>query len=79
MKTSFKKRLKSNLCVTFSLPIEFEVDAEDVEYEDKYGTSYVEEEYEIDVNQVIENDPRLKDIINNLKRQGFTIEELLIE
>lgn len=79
MKTKFKKRLKGDFYLTFSLPIEFEVDAEDVEYEDKYGTTYVEEEYEIDVNQVIDNDQRLKDIINNLKTQGFTIEELLIE
>ena len=79
MKGKFKKRLKGDFYLTFSLPIEFEVDVEDVKYEDKYGTTYVEEEYEIDIDQVIENDQRLKDIVNNLKKQGFSIEEVSIE
>lgn len=79
MKNKFKKRLKGDFCLTFSLPIEFEVDAEDVKYEDKYGTTYIEEEYEINIDQVIENDQRLKDIVNSLKKQGFTIEEVSIE
>lgn len=61
------------------LPITFEVDAEDVEYEDKYGNRYVEEDYEISVDDVIEKDKHLKEIIEKLKEIGLKIVEYGIE
>ena len=79
MSEKFKKQLDGIFYIKVELPIKFEVDAEDVEYEDKYGNKYVEEDYEISVDDVISQDKRLKEIIDSLKEKGLDIVEYGIE
>ena len=71
MGKKFKKQMTGLFYIKAELPIIFEVDAEDVEYEDKYGNSYVEEDYEISVDDVIEKDKRLKELMDSLKEKGL--------
>ena len=79
MSKTFKKQLDGTFYIQVELPIKFEVDAEDVEYEDKYGNRYFEEDYEISVDDVIEKDKRLKEIMEKLKEMGLNIVEYGIE
>ena len=75
----FKKQMTGLFYIKAELPITFEVDAEDVEYEDKYGNRYVEEDYEISVDDVIAQDKRLKELMDSLKEKGLNIVEYGIE
>lgn len=79
MSKTFKKQLDGIFYLKVELPIKFEVDAEDVEYEDKYGNRYFEEDYEISVDDVIDKDKHLKEIIDSLKEKGLDIVEYGIE
>lgn len=79
MNTIFKKQLDGIFYIKVELPIKFEVDAEDVEYEDKYGNRYFEEDYEISVDDVIDKDKSLKEIMDSLKEKGLNIVEYGIE
>ena len=79
MSNKFKKQLDSIFYIKAELPIKFEVDAEDVEYEDKFGNRYFEEDYEISVDDVIDKDKRLKEIMDSLKEKGLNIVEYGIE
>lgn len=79
MGKKFKKQMTGLFYIKAELPITFEVDAEDVEYEDKYGNKYVEEDYEISVDDVIDKDKRLKEIMDSLKEKGLNIVEYGIE
>ena len=79
MGKKFKKQMTGLFYIKAELPVTFEVDAEDVEYEDKYGNKYVEEDYEISVDDVISQDKRLKEIIDSLKEKGLDIVEYGIE
>ena len=79
MSKKFKKQIDGIFYLKVELPIKFEVDAEDVEYEDKYGHRYFEEDYEISVDDVIDKDKRLKELMNNLKEKGLNIVECGIE
>ena len=79
MSEKFKKQLDGIFYIKVELPIEFEVDAEDVEYEDKFGNKYFEEDYEISVDDVVEKDKRLKEITDLLKEKGLNIVEYGIE
>ena len=79
MNTTFKKQINGTFYLKVELSIKFEVDAEDVEYEDKYGNRYVEEDYEISVDDVIDKDKRLKEIMDSLKEKGLNIVEYGIE
>ena len=79
MSTTFKKQIDGIFYIKVELPIKFEVDAEDVEYEDKYGNRYFEEDYEISVDDVIEKDKHLKEIMDSLKEKGLNIVEYGIE
>ena len=79
MGKKFKKQMTGLFYIKAELPITFEVDAEDVEYEDKYGNKYVEEDYEISVDDVIAQDKRLKELIASLKEKGMDIVEYGIE
>ena len=79
MNKTFKKQLDGIFYIKVELPIEFEVDAEDVEYEDKFGNKYFEEDYEISVDDVIDKNKRLKEIMGSLKEKGLNIVEYGIE
>ena len=79
MSNKFKKQLDGIFYIKAELPIKFEVDAEDVEYEDKFGNRYFEEDYEISVDDVIDKDKRLKEIMDSLKEKGLNIVEYGIE
>lgn len=79
MGKKFKKKMTGLFYIKTELPITFEVDAEDVEYEDKYGNSYVEEDYEISVDDVISQDKRIKELMDSLKEKGLDIVEYGIE
>ena len=79
MSEKFKKQIDGTFYLKVELPITFEVDAEDVEYEDKYGNRYFEEDYEISVDDVIDKDKRLKEIMDSLKEKGLNIVEYGIE
>ena len=79
MGKKFKKQMTGLFYIKTELPITFEVDAEDVEYEDKFGNKYFEEDYEISVDDVIEKDKRIKDIMDSLKEKGLNIVEYGIE
>ena len=79
MGKKFKKQMTGLFYIKAELPITFEVDAEDVEYEDKYGNRYVEEDYEISVDDVIAQDKRLKELMDSLKEKGLNIVEYGIE
>ena len=79
MSNKFKKQLDSIFYIKAELPIKFEVDAEDVEYEDKFGNRYFEEDYEISVDDVIDKDKRLKEIMDSLQEKGLNIVEYGIE
>ena len=79
MSKTFKKQLDGIFYIKVELPIKFEVDAEDVEYEDKFGNKYFEEDYEISVDDVIDKDKRLKEIMDSLKEKGLNIVEYGIE
>ena len=79
MNKTFKKQMTGLFYIKAELPITFEVDAEDVEYEDKYGNRYFEEDYEISVDDVIEKDKHLKEITDLLKEKGLNIVEYGIE
>ena len=79
MGKKFKKQMTGLFYIKAELPITFEVDAEDVEYEDKYGNSYVEEDYEISVDDVIDKDKRIKELMASLKEKGLDIVEYGIE
>lgn len=79
MSNKFKKQLDGTFYLKVELPIKFDVDAEDVEYEDKYGNKYFEEDYEISVDDVIDKDKRLKELVSSLKEKGLNIVEYGIE
>ena len=79
MSKTFKKQLDGTFYIKVELPIKFEVDAEDVEYEDKYGNRYFEEDYEISVDDVIDKDNQLKELMDSLKEKGLDIVEYGIE
>ena len=79
MGKKFKKQMTGLFYIKAELPITFEVDAEDVEYEDKYGNKYVEEDYEISVDDVIAQDKRLRELMDSLKEKGLDIVEYGIE
>ena len=79
MGKKFKKKMTGLFYIKAELPITFEVDAEDVEYEDKFGNKYFEEDYEISVDDVIEKDKCIKDITDILKEKGMDIVEYGIE
>ena len=79
MSKTFKKQIDGIFYLKAELPIKFEVDAEDVEYEDKYGNRYIEEDYEISVDDVISQDKRLKELMDSLKEKGMDIVEYGIE
>ena len=79
MSNKFKKQLDGIFYLKVELPITFEVDAEDIEYEDKFGNKYFEEDYEISVDDVIAQDNRLNDIMDSLKEKGLNIVEYGIE
>ena len=79
MSKTFKKQIDGIFYLKVELPIKFEVDAEDVEYEDKFGNKYFEEDYEISVDDVIDKDKHLKEIIDSLKEKGLNIVEYGIE
>ena len=79
MGKKFKKQMTGLFYIKAELPINFEVDAEDVEYEDKYGNRYVEEDYEISVDDVINKNKRLKELMDSLKEKGMDIVEYGIE
>ena len=79
MSKKFKKQMTGMFYIKAELPITFEVDAEDVEYEDKFGNKYFEEDYEISVDDVIAQDKRLKELMDSLKEKGLDIVEYGIE
>ena len=79
MGKKFKKQMTGLFYIKAELPITFEVDAEDVEYEDKYGNKYVEEDYEISVDDVISQDKHIKELMDSLKEKGLDIVEYGIE
>ena len=79
MGKKFKKQMTGLFYIKTELPITFEVDAEDVEYEDKFGNKYFEEDYEISVDDVIEKDKRIKELMDSLKEKGLDIVEYGIE
>ena len=79
MGKQFKKQMTGLYYIKAELPITFEVDAEDVEYEDKFGNKYFEEDYEISVDDVIAQDNRLKELMDSLKEKGMDIVEYGIE
>ena len=79
MGKKFKKQMTGLFYIKTELPITFEVDAEDVEYEDKFGNKYFEEDYEISVDDVIEQDKHLKELMDSLKEKGLSIVEYGIE
>ena len=79
MNKTFKKQLDGIFYIKVELPIKFEVDTEDVEYEDKFGNRYFEEDYEISVDDVIDKDKRLKELMDSLKEKGLNIVEYGIE
>ena len=79
MSNKFKKQLDGIFYIKVELPIKFEVDAEDVEYEDKFGNRYFEEDYEISVDDVIDKDKHLKELMDSLKEKGLNIVEYGIE
>ena len=79
MGKKFKKQMTGLFYIKTELPITFEVDAEDVEYEDKFGNKYFEEDYEISVDDVIAQDKRLKELMDSLKEKGLNIVEYGIE
>ena len=79
MGKKFKKQMTGLFYIKAELPITFEVDAEDVEYEDKFGNKYFDEDYEISVDDVIAQDKRLNDIMDSLKEKGLNIVEYGIE
>ena len=79
MSKKFKKQMTGLFYIKAELPITFEVDAEDVEYEDKFGNKYFEEDYEISVDDVVEKDKRLKELMDSLKEKGLDIVEYGIE
>ena len=79
MGKKFKKQMTGLFYIKAELPVTFEVDAEDVEYNDKFGNKYFEEDYEISVTHVIKQDKRIKDITDILKEKGMDIVEYGIE
>ena len=79
MGKKFKKQMTGLFYIKAELPVSFEVNAEDVEYEDKFGNKYFDEDYEISVDDVIEQDKRLKELIDSLKEKGLDIVEYGIE
>ena len=79
MSETFKKQMTGLFYIKAELPITFEVDAEDVEYKDKFGNKYFEEDYEISVDDVIEQDKRIKELMDSLKEKGLDIVEYGIE
>ena len=79
MGKKFKKKMTGLFYIKAELPSTFEVDAEDVEYEDKFGNRYFEEDYEISVDDVITQSKRLKEIMGRLKEKGLNIVEYGIE
>ena len=79
MGKKFKKKMTGLFYIKAELPITFEVDAEDVEYEDKFGNKYFEEEYEISVDEAIEQDKHLNELMDSLKEKGLDIVEYGIE
>ena len=79
MGKKFKKQMTGLFYIKAELPVSFEVNAEDVEYEDKFGNKYFDEDYEISVDDVITQDKHLKDIIDILKEKGLNIVEYGIE
>ena len=79
MSKKFKKQMTGLFYIKAELPITFEVDAEDVEYKDKFGNKYFEEDYEISVDDVIEQDKRIKELMDSLKEKGLDIVEYGIE
>ena len=79
MNKTFKNQLDGIFYLKVELPITFEVDAEDVEYEDKFGNKYFEEDYEISVDDVISQDKHLKELMDSLKEKGMDIVEYGIE
>ena len=79
MSKKFKKQMTGLFYIKAELPVTFEVDAEDVEYEDKFGNKYFEEDYEISVDDVISQDKHLKELMDSLKEKGMDIVEYGIE
>ena len=79
MGKKFKKQMTGLFYIKAELSITFEVDAEDVEYEDKFGNKYFEEDYEISVDDVISQDKHLKELMDSLKEKGLNIVEYGIE
>ena len=79
MGKKFKKQMTGLFYIKAELPVTFEVDTEDVEYEDKFGNKYFDEDYEISVDDVIAQDKRLKELIDLMKEKGLDIVEYGIE
>ena len=84
MEKTFKKTIDGHIVLTIHIPHTFEVDAHDEVYEDKYGTKYVEEEYEYGTEEVLKFNPNehaneINQDIQYLKNRGWTIEEIDIE
>ena len=79
MSKKFKKQMTGMFYIKAEFPITFDVDAEDVEYEDKFGNRYFEEDYEISVDDVIAQDKCLKELMSSMKEKGMDIVEYGIE
>ena len=79
MGKKFKKQMTGLFYIKAELPVTFEVDAEDVEYEDKFGNKYFEEDYEISVDDVILQEKRLKELMDSLKEKCLDFVEYGIE
>ncbi len=73
-----KKTINGHFYIRLSLPITFEVDAEDVTYLNEDGSLHTVEEWEYSVDQALEQNPSINDMVTELN-QTWDIEELSIE
>lgn len=72
----YKKQITGRINITLSIPCMFNVNAEDVEYEDEHGKPYYETEWEYSPDEIIEQVAIAKKIQNEY---AMMVSEISIE
>ena len=80
----FKKNIKGRLILEIELPIEFKIDAVHEVYADEFGNQYYQDDYNYSVDQATSNmsteaKAKLSEVLFQIRKAGFTINEYKIE
>ena len=69
-----KKKINGRLYITVSVPFETEINAKYELYEDNFGNSYYEENYEYGIDDIIPSE--IKSDISQLEQKGYRLEDI---